>query len=76
VISVEITSNDSKYSMNSYNYTPKNIKKNGIPQRAALGLRLVLSYRSNLPQHISNEEVVLFLDDTNILLIHRNINTL
>jgi hypothetical protein len=72
---VEITTNDNKYPMNNYNSTPRNIKY-GMPQGSILGLLLFLLYINYLPQHISNAEVVLFADDTNILVLDKNINTL
>jgi hypothetical protein len=59
----------------SYNSTPRNIKY-GIPQGSILGQLLFLLYIHDLPQHISNAEVVLFADDTNILVIDKKINTL
>jgi hypothetical protein len=63
--SVEITANDNEYPRKSYNSTPRNIKY-GIPQGSILGPLLFLLYISDLPQHISNAEVVLFADDTNV----------
>jgi hypothetical protein len=72
---VEITINDNKYLMNSYNSTPRNIKY-GIPKGSILRPLLFLLYINDLPQHISNAEVVLFADDINILVIYKNINTL
>jgi hypothetical protein len=72
---VERTTNDNKYPMNSYNSTPRYIKC-GIPQGSIFGRLLFLLYINDLPQHISNAEVVLFADDANILAIDKNINTL
>jgi hypothetical protein len=72
---VEITSNDNKHSMNGYNSTLRNIKLR-IPQGSILGLLLFLLYINDLPHHISNGEVVLFADDTNILVIDKNEITL
>jgi hypothetical protein len=72
---VEITTYDNKYPINSYNSTPRIIKY-GIPQGSILGPLLFLLYINDLPQCISDAEVVLFADDTNILVIGKDINTL
>jgi hypothetical protein len=68
---VEITSNDNKYHMNRYNSILRNIKLR-IPQGSTLGPRLFLLYINDLPHHISNWEVVIFADDTNILVTDKN----
>jgi hypothetical protein len=72
---VEITSNDNKYSMNRYNSILKNVIF-GIPQGSILGPLLFLLHINDLPYHISNGEVILFADDTNIIVIGKNIITL
>jgi hypothetical protein len=72
---VEITIHDNKYSMNSYKPTPRNIKY-GILQGSILGPLLFLLYINDLPQYLSDAEVVLFADDTNILVTDKDINTL
>jgi hypothetical protein len=72
---VEITSNGNKYPRKKYNSTLKNVKF-GIPQGSILSSLLFLVYINDLPYPISNGEVVLFADDTNILVTDKNINTL
>jgi hypothetical protein len=59
--------------MNQYNSILRNIKL-GIPQGSTLGPLLFLHvlYINDLPHHISNGEVVLFADVTNILVIDKN----
>jgi hypothetical protein len=68
---VGITSNDKKYTVNRYNSNLRNIKF-GIPKGYILGLLLFLFYIYDLPHHISNADVVLSADDTNILVIDKN----
>jgi hypothetical protein len=58
--------------MNKYNSSLKNIKF-GIPQGSILGPLLFLLYINDLPCHISNGNLVLFADDTNILITDKNI---
>jgi hypothetical protein len=70
---VEITSKHNKYSMNNYNSTPRSIKY-GWYQWSTLEPLSFSLHINNLPQHMTNAEVVLFTDDTNILVIHKNIN--
>jgi hypothetical protein len=61
--------------MNRYSSPIKNVKFE-IPQGSVLGPLLFLLYINDLPNHISNGEVVLFADDTNIMVIDENIITL
>jgi hypothetical protein len=61
--------------MNQFNSRLKNVKV-GIPQGSTFGLLLFLIYINDLPLHITNGEVVLFADDTNILVIDKNKNAL
>jgi hypothetical protein len=71
---VEIIFND-KYFMNRYNSILRNIKL-GIPHWSPLGPLLFLLYINDLLHHISNREVVLFADDTIILVTDKNKITL
>jgi hypothetical protein len=48
----------------------------GIQQGSTFSQLLFLIYIKDLPLHITNGEVVLFADDTNILLIEKNKNVL
>jgi hypothetical protein len=62
-------------SMTRFNSRLRNIKV-GIPQGSTLGPLLFLIYINDLALHITNGEVVLFADDTNILVIEKNKNAL
>jgi hypothetical protein len=55
--------------------TPKEIKY-GVPQGSVLGTFLFLMFIIDLPPAIYNAEVVLFVDDTNILITANNISLL
>jgi hypothetical protein len=59
--------------MTRFNSRLRNIKV-GIPQESTLGPLLFLIYINDLPPHIANGEVVLFADDTNILVTEKNKN--
>jgi hypothetical protein len=58
---------------NTYTSSCKEIKY-GIPQGSALGLLLFLWFINDLPQAVQHAKVVLFMDDTNILLIQNNLD--
>jgi hypothetical protein len=72
---VEIFSKSNRNSMTRFNSRLRNIKV-GIPQGSTLGLLLFLIYINDLPLHITNGEVVLFAEDTNILVTDKNKNAL
>jgi hypothetical protein len=46
------------------------IVKPGVPQESISGPLLILLYFNDLPLHTQNVKVVLFADDTNILVKH------
>jgi uncharacterized protein YlzI (FlbEa/FlbD family) len=68
---VEVILEDNKNSMTQFNSRLRNVKV-GIPRGSTLGLLLFLIYINDLPLHIKNGEVILFADDTTILVIDKN----
>jgi len=47
-----------------------------VPKGLALGSHLFLIYINYLPLNVKEAELVLFVDDTNLLIIHRDENVL
>jgi hypothetical protein len=72
---VAIFSKGNRNSMTRFNSRLRNIKV-GIPQGSTSGPLLFLIHINDLLLHIANGEVVLFADDTNILVKEKNKNAL
>jgi len=50
--------------------------EHGAPQRSILGPKLFSLYINDLPLNVTGLKIVLFADDTNILVSEENINNL
>jgi hypothetical protein len=73
---VEIQQLDEKTShIKTYTSSCKEIKY-GIPQGCVLGPLLSLLFINDLPEAVQEAGVVLFTDDTDILLIEKNLASL
>jgi hypothetical protein len=73
---VEIQHIDEKTSnLKMYTSSCKEIKYS-VPQGSVLGHLLFLLYINDLPQAVQEAKVVLFADDTNILLIEKYLTSL